>query len=191
MLSYIRISEEDRDNAIRNLVTVVNSSGYAWNAVIPPVLFSGEGPEPVTLEEVKTWCKLDDDPTDDNLISALIPAARIVCEQYANLSFIPKTVKATIYNGLGEIRLPYGPVNGDVTSYKDEDGAVITDYKLSEAREGRITAEYNAGYSTLPDNLKIALLMQIAFMYQNRGDEKAASGVSEFAKLILKQVRDV
>ena len=56
---------------------------------------------------------------------------------------------------------------------------------------GTKTVTYDAGYDKLPMNLKNALLNQIGFLYENRGDVKLQSGLSEEAKLILNQVRSV
>jgi hypothetical protein len=157
-----------------------------YNAVIS-VSFSNEGSEPVTLQEAKDWCRIDV-PDDDTLITSLIKAARIICEQYSGLSFVTKTVTAILVNGLGNIDLPYGPVTGTVT-YTETDGTAITDYDISDSRCDRFKATYTAGYEVLPENLKKAVLNQIAWMEQNRGDVKLANGVSENAKLILNQVR--
>lgn len=171
-----------------------------YNAVIS-VSFSGEGNEPVTLQEAKDWCKIDV-PDDDDLIAALIKGARIICENYSGVSFVQKTVTAIIQNGLGNINLPYGPVTGSV-AYTNPDGTAITgDYNISIPKCERIKAVYTGGYTTLPGNLKTAVLNQIAWMYENRGDAKVSSGVlygggnrvssaiSEMAKLILNQIRE-
>lgn len=157
-----------------------------YNAVIS-VSFSDEGSEPVTLQEAKDWCRIDVSD-DDTLITSLIKAARIICEKYSGLSFVSKTVTAILVNGLGNIELPYGPVASEV-AYYDMDETELTDFDISEPACDRIEAVYSAGYETLPANLKTAVLNQIAWMYENRGDAKLASGVSEPAKLILNQVK--
>lgn len=156
-----------------------------YNAVIS-VSFSNEGTEPVTLQEAKDWCRIDVSD-DDALITSLIKAARIICEQYSGLSFVTKTVTAILVNGLGNIDLPYGPVTGDVT-YTETDGTAI-DYDISDERCERFKAVYSAGYETLPQNLKTALLNQIAFMYDHRGNEDVSNTISLPSRLILNQIR--
>jgi hypothetical protein len=159
-----------------------------YNAVISASFEYGETvAEPVTLQEAKDWCRIDV-PDDDALITSLITGARIICENYSGLSFVTKTVTAVLVNGLGNIDLPYGPVAGAVT-YTEIDGTAITGYDISDGRLDRFKASYTAGYGTLPQNLKTALLNQIAWMNQNRGDAKLASALSENAKLILNQIR--
>ena len=179
---------EDSLNARRNTVTVIGNCGPAYNAVLS-ASFSEEGGEPVTLQEAKDWCRIDV-TDDDTLITALIKAARIICENYANLSFIERTVTAKIKNGLGGISLPYGPVTSEVAFYDDED-VELTDYLLKDGDSNEVTAIYNAGYEALPENLKTAILNQIAWMYENRGNAKIASSLTEEAKLILNQVRSI
>lgn len=180
---------EDSINARRNMVTILGGDGPAYNAVLNVTFTDGTVTEPVTLKEAKDWCKIDVSD-DDSLITSLITAARIMCENYANLSFIKRTVTAKIKNGLGGFVLPYGPVIGTPTA-KDSDNADITDFDLDNSYSGNITVTYQAGYETLPQNLKTALLNQIAWSYENRGDAKVASALSEEAKLILNQVRNV
>ena len=182
---------EDSLNARRNTVTVIGNCGPAYNAVLS-TSFSEEGDEPVTLQEAKDWCRIDV-TDDDTLITSLITAARIICENYANLSFIERTVTAKIKNGLGGIQLPYGPVTSEIAFY-DEDDTELTDYLLKNGDGNEVTAVYSAGYdeeNPLPGNLKTAILNQIAWMYENRGDAKIASSLTEAAKLILNQVRSV
>lgn len=163
-----------------------------FNAVLD-VQFSSEGSEPVTLLEAKNWCRVD--VTDDNsLITELITSARIICEQYTNISFITRTVTAVLQNSCGKIFLPYGPVS-TISSYTDRDSNQINDPKVYGVQfkyieypvDDYIKVVYTAGYSTLPPNLKTALLSQIQWMYDNRGD----ASLSVNSKMILRPVRRV
>jgi len=172
------------------------TSGPAFNAVLE-VYFSAEsGTEPVTLDEAKGWLKISDDITDDDdLLTELITVARQMCEKYSCISFIERTVKATLNNSLGSISLPYGPV-GTISSYKDYNDTTVTstavkgsEFKiLYEPCIDYIEVTYLAGYATLPYNLKRAVLCQVAYLYENRGDATAVSQLSPDAKTILKQV---
>ena len=162
--------------------------GPVYNSVLS-TSFSAEGAEPVTLQEAKDWCRVDV-ADDDALITSLITAARIMCENYANLSFINRTVTAKIKNGLGGFTAPYGPVIS-VTSAKDSDNYDIIGFDFDCAYPCKITVVYTAGYEALPQNLKTALLNQIGFLYENRGDVRLQNGLSEEAKLILNQIRIV
>ncbi len=149
------------------------------------------GGEPVSLAEAKEWLKISPDITeDDNLIGMVITASRIICEKAANISFIPRTVTATVLNRLGYINLPYGPVTGTPTYTEDDDDlTALTDFDIRTSYENRIIATYAAGYSVLPKNLKIALLNQIAYSYDNRGNIAMMTSLSPLSMLTLGQIR--
>lgn len=152
--------------------------------------------EPVLLNEAKNWLKVEVDD-DDALIEALITAARQCCEGYTNLSFVEREVTAILKNDLGGIRFPYGPV-GNIVSMHDSEGTEITDYDVQGVANKRlitpdycyVKAVYTAGYLSLPRQLKTGLLMQLAWMYQRRGDVEATE-VSPEARLILYPYRSV
>lgn len=48
-----------------------------------------------------------------------------------------------------------------------------------------ITIAYQAGYDALPEQFKTAMLSQIAWLYENRGDAELKNGLCEQAKLLL------
>lgn len=192
---------EDWLNVRYNRVTVLNGSGaIAYNAVLD-VLFSDEAEtEPVTLDEAKAWCRIDVSD-DDDIITELITGARIICEQYSNISFIERTVTARLKNELGGIYLPYGPVlaydnpvifTDDLGVEQEANAYTIVGVSFKAIKEPfeELTVNYPTGYEVLPKNLKKALLNQIDWMYANRGSDESAQ-ISEQAKLILNQVRRV
>ncbi|MCK5600430.1 phage head-tail connector protein [Candidatus Pacearchaeota archaeon] len=84
--------------------------------------------EPITVEEVKVWARIDGTDEDD-LITELIKSTRIQIEKYLNRSLIQQTVEMILdYWPRQEIELP----RGDVISFTkiellDEDNA-ITEY---------------------------------------------------------------
>lgn len=181
---------EDSELAKRNQsLLFCGSTSPAYNAVLS-VVFSGENAtEPILLQEAKDWCRIDG-TDDDALVTKLIKAARSICEKTANKSFITRTISAKIHNGLGNFILPYGPVVS-ITSYTDKEGIAITGYTLVDSYDTDITVVYTAGYTTLPEDFRTAILCQIAWMYSNRGDIKLASSLSLESSLILQQVRNV
>jgi len=185
---------EDSQLAKRNQSLVLGCGGtIAYNAVLSTV-FSGESTtEPVTLDEAKNWCRIDVTDDDTLIEDIIIPAAREVCENYANLSFIARTVTAKIQNGLGNFYLPYGPVVAITAATDYNLNNIFTDFSLDTVYPQPITVVYTAGYAdgTLPKNLKTAVLCQIAWIYENRGDLTVGPGVSDLSKLLLNQVRNV
>lgn len=141
---------------------------------------NNEGAEPVTVQEAKDWGKIEQD-TDDDLIEELITAARQVCEDFAGIGFITRTITANINNANGGFVLPYGPVTGDVT-------VTDSDSDWTDLR-GEYEVTYNAGHATLPKKLKTAIKQQFLFMYDNRGESDTT--LSPMAKMILEPIRMV
>ncbi len=183
---------EDSELAKRNLSLITGSGGPAYNAVLSVTFSNESATEPVTLQEAKDWCRIDV-TDDDTLITKLIKAARLICEHYVNMSFIARTVTAKIHNGQGDINLPYGPVTGAINYFELDGTTAIDNFDLTEERGDNFIAVYPAGYAdgTLPEDLRTAILTQVAFMYENRGDAKIATGLSLESTIILQPLRNV
>jgi len=142
--------------------------------------------EPVTLNDIKAWGKID--TTDENaLLTALITTARIMCEQYTNTGFISRSIVADINNANGGFILPYGPVTSGPTAANWQGTALTVEYNFNQLQTpyGRMAVSYAAGYATLPEIYKTAIMEQVLFLYENRGDIKVSSGMSVQAQLIL------
>lgn len=154
--------------------------------------------EPVTLNELKNYCKIAYS-TDDALLTALITAAREICENYSYVSMVQREITAWINNFNGGTYLPYGPV-GDIILVKDLDGNTITDYTTTGGQFKKILTPYEplqvtyeGGYVSTPDFLKVAIMAQALFMYENRGDAQrdTLQGTSPVATLILNTIKRV
>jgi hypothetical protein len=150
----------------------------------------GDGTEPLTLQEAKDWDKIDQD-VDDDIITALITAARRICEKFSGIGFINRTIDANINNSNGGFQLPYGPITGDPTAADADGNTLDLTYQFGQiiSPRGRMTVSYTAGYTTLPEDLKTALKAQVLFLYENRGESTVA--VSPIAKMILEPLREV
>lgn len=132
----------------------------------------------ITLAEAKIHCRVDFTDEDAYIRDTLIPAARSAIENYTGLSLVPAEVTAILQNEISGMMLPWGPYV-DSLVLKDTDENVIdsANYtvkgsELFQYSYGEITATYNAGYDedTLPADLKLAILHQISFLYEKRGD---------------------
>lgn len=142
--------------------------------------FSNEGTEPVTLSEAKAYIKVPSTITsDDTLITSLIKAARRKIEKYMGLSLISRTVE--MYADIQTCNLfslLYGPID-EITSIVNSDGDEVStdDYKLLGVTNRLIDFPY-AGKITITfttdgaadDEFKTFILRQVAWLYENRGD---------------------
>lgn len=173
----------------KNADKVCGYSDYGlYNTVTKVVL--GEGDEPVTLQEAKDWAKIEQD-TDDDIITALIKAARRMCESYSGIGFISRTVTAVINNANGGFQLPYGPVTVDPTAVDEYGNSLDIEYRLGAVVSlGSMQVSYTAGHATLPEDLKTALKSQFLFLYENRG-ESSVGGITPIALMILQPLRIV
>jgi hypothetical protein len=152
---------------------------------------SGTVTEPVSVEEQKSYMRLegfqdvdDSAPTvfedDDDLIETMITACRKRIEKEFAITLVPKTLRATITNLAGDIEIPRGPVNS-ILSLKDRYGSVVpvTGYKtvgddflqLECPRYEKMVIEYEAGYSDVPEALKLEIMRAVTYLFENRGDK--------------------
>lgn len=153
-----------------------DGSGLSYNQVLDITDVEGSDEvitEPVTLAEVKNFCKIDV-TEDDNLIEMMIIACRQECEALTNIGFVQREIIVVQNNGNGGAYLPLGPV-GTIGAVVDGDTTITTATfsgstfkQILTPRSERITLTYSAGYSLLPKELKLALLECIFFRYDER-----------------------
>lgn len=163
------------------------------------------GDEPCTLQECKDQLKIDFS-TDDALITSLIAAARAEVEQFTGRSLVDREVQALIQlDGCFLFELPYGPVQSitSITALAIFGGTneVVTDFDLygdpgqfaqiKPKNCGTYTAVYEAGHTVLPGPLRQAVIHQVAYLYEHRGDESGIDGMSPTAKTLAKAYRRV
>jgi uncharacterized phiE125 gp8 family phage protein len=136
--------------------------------------------EPLLVTEVKNYLHIDFD-NDDIFISSLITSARLRLERFTGCFFGSKTVKiyAEVFN---DFELPYGPVTSITTVRRwagDMDFDILTDYVTKGSSFlifvpescGEYELTYVTGFTTLPDDIKLAIMTEVAYRYENRGDE--------------------
>lgn len=159
---------------------------------------SGDPTEPVTVAEAKSYMRLEglqdvdeslstEFAEDDDLIERLIVSARKKLEKLYSISLVPKTLRAVLTNGAGDIEIPQGPVVS-ITSLTDKSGTAITDYTLSGypeleedyndflqlecPRYEKLILVYEAGYQDVPEGLKDEILRMVCYWYENRADKE-------------------
>jgi hypothetical protein len=147
--------------------------------------------EPVTLIQAKDYLHIDGSD-DDTVITALITTARQMVEGFSGYSFGAKTLKLYLDEyRRGKIDLLYGPVDEVTTVALDGVTATVSeDYKrLGNEKVFMYTGYQNLEitYTTKADVkqwMKSAVLAQLAFLYEHRGDE-SISHVCEAAQTIV------
>lgn len=153
--------------------------------------------EPVTAAEAKLWARITTS-SDDAIITSLITAARMLCENITKKAFITTSLYLWLdeFPSDGIIEIPRPPLQS-VTSVKYQDTSNVQQ-TLSASYYGVITAseygkiqraynvswpatlsypgsvliEYKAGYgdaaSTVPEIIKTAIKVLVAHWYDSR-----------------------
>lgn len=167
-------------------------------------VITGPQSEPITLAEAKAHLKVDG-TAEDTYITTLIKVARRICETYSGLSFIDqeRELKLDAFPcHFRIIEIPYGPVseindftyidsNGDEqtlvegTDFTFDNHSALARVKTMDSWPSTstdvvnaVTINYKAGYtdsSTVPEEIKQAMLLQIGSLYENRQDEVSGS----------------
>ena len=149
-------------------------SNYIIDFTLTP---TGTIVEPVTLAEAKTYCRVTT-TTDDTQIELMIKSAREAVEAATGLSLIPKGAVVWFSNFNGKFELPFGPMvtftsliteagnTLDATGYTLIGGQFPT---LQRPTYANLKATYSVGYTSVPSDLKLAILDQVSYDYENRG----------------------
>jgi hypothetical protein len=169
------------------------------NSIIDISPDNGSVIQVITLTEAKRAC-LVDHTIDDAKITDLIAKCTAAVEDACNISILEKEITLTA-DWHREQQLPLGPVQsidlvkfrtGTTNGVAQYDTLAISDYTTDgelfkvfcSSRCGRHKIIYTAGYESVPGNLKLAILNEIAFRYENAGDGK--EGLSEGARELSK-----
>lgn len=151
----------------------------------------GGGVEPVTLDDAKSWCRIER-ADEDGLIGDLIRAARQGIEAMTGLVLVRRTFRLALddvpaHGWIETTRRPlvgivaitaYGPA-GEPVSF-DADEAIVERalgleaIRLSPAVRAAVTngveVDFEAGYGegAVPENIRVALRMIVAASYELR-----------------------
>jgi uncharacterized phiE125 gp8 family phage protein len=161
----------------------------------PAAVTAAPAGEPVTRAEVKAQASIDF-TDDDTLIDLLIAAARAHVEKYTGVRLVTQTLTFKCDGFSDMARLPEGPLQSVTSiSYVDTDGVTQTlATSIYEVRAdgletavvlkfgqswpaiqpgSRITVVAVAGFASVPDDIKRALLLYIVGGYATRENDEA------------------
>ena len=144
--------------------------------------------ESVNLSEVRPWCNIDSDD-DDSLLEGMITGARQDIEKITNQALVTKTVEV-YFDCTREsdiIKLPYGAISSlNVYSLESTTetamtlgvGYTVRGNSIACLSGGCFKATYTVG-NNVPQALKEAVMMLVAYRYNNRGDGDKQQGIPE------------
>jgi hypothetical protein len=164
------------------LYTPSNSSFTGYS-----VQFEDEIPaiEPISLTEAKEYARIDS-TFEDTLISSLIKVARLHCEAFTGKAIIRKTITIESFTFPYQWQLPYGPLSSatDITKVVniDQNGTETPlNYQVNVGLFPKIAITsgpqslkfkmvYTAGFTNVPEDIKLAVKMMVNTMYERRED---------------------
>lgn len=124
--------------------------------------------EPVTLEEAKVYLRVDFDD-DDAVITRMIRSSVQRLQKYSGRVFTRSNCSAYYRQECGGDRI--------LLAYNDNISLTTGDYvdklkggTLIETTDTDVEIDYEAGYTVIPDWITTAVLQDVAWMYENRGD---------------------
>lgn len=150
--------------------------------------------EPITLQQAREQCRVDDD-LEDALISDLIVTARDYCERVTGLPLMPQTMVLYCDRFCGEMVLKPNLIDVEKIEYIDHDGVLQAlepaDYTIDKhSVVGSVYPSYGRGWppvrcqknavqitftcgfanrSKVPETIKSAMKLLIEHWWQNRG----------------------
>ena len=196
MIPFNRLDPNSRQVDPRQLPNGPTDGNRQWTITSAPTV------EPVTVEELKLFGRIDGSD-EDALLASLISAVRMQAEEYTGRAFITQTIRMVLdYWPRENIELPRPPLqsitaisivgeDGSVVAYDSSKYFVVAEkipgeivikngnvFPLNTARySAGIRIDYKAGYgdaaTAVPEPIKSAIKMWTMDIYESRGKADA------------------
>lgn len=145
---------------------------------IETVSINRSNEQPITVDDAKSWARIDDD-FDDVIVDSLIDAATRAFEEYTRTLLYSSTVTVKYSfdrSGRAEFRLPYGPVDSitsvqhdgtDITYTQKGDWILLKDHDGEDVDIVYVAKTYDAA-DQIDGQIKIGLYKWVATNYDDR-----------------------
>lgn len=145
----------------------------------------------VSLAQAKSWLRIDHTTDDDLLEDIVIPAAQSMIEMATGRALSADTaieVVVTADSNDGWLVLPFAPAQ---SVELPTTGVTLAADTVTITADVDVTIEYTAGYDVCPPDLVIAVLMQVAWMYNKRGEDETQSMNPAISKILKLYTRNL
>jgi uncharacterized phiE125 gp8 family phage protein len=161
--------------------------------------------EPVTLDQARAWLRVESGNDEDDLIGALIPAARARAEWHTGRAFVTQGWTLWLDRAAPCIAIPLSPLQSvtSVTLYAPDNAATVLeggDYTVDPAGSrlllktlpqnlravNAVAVAFTAGYGAadaVPAPIAQAILQIISALYEHRGGDAAPTPETALALL--------
>jgi uncharacterized phiE125 gp8 family phage protein len=161
--------------------------------------------EPVTLAQARAWLRVESGTDEDDLITALIPAARARAEWHTGRAFVTQGWTLWLDRAALCIEIPLPPLRSvvSVTLHAPDDSATVLgsgDYTVDLAGSrlllhtaplnlralNAVAIAFTAGYgdaADVPAPITQAILQIVASLYEHRGGDAVPTPDSALALL--------
>lgn len=151
----------------------------------------------VTLSEAKEQCRVTH-AFDDALITRLILVAADLAQSYTRRMLTVGSAVAVFESGASTIQLPYGEATAVTEILLDD--VISTDFTFEPVTQkvtinpfyNKAKITFTAGYTTIPDSVKHAILMTVSTLYSNRDNFVTGLSIATLpytSEVLLNRVR--
>lgn len=152
------------------------------------------GAPAITIDEVRSQCRIDDDAEDAYIKLILVPAAEALFQEATGCAPARAEFEQSFdaWPSCGVLRLTVGPVDAVASAtYTNEAGQVVplTGYRLRHVDDqtselvfssmpalgGVVQVAYTAGFTQCPPAARLWMLAQVAHLYANRESTTAGN----------------
>lgn len=151
----------------------------------------------ITLDELKRQCRVFT-TFEDAYLSSLIPVYTEMAQSYTGRMLTEGSAVAVVHSWQSQVLLPFGEVtevtklvldNNESTAFTFDD---ISQKIFINAPYATARIEFNAGYTSLPESVKQAILVMCSTAYNNRDDYvlgQSANRMPSTSRDLLDRVR--
>ncbi len=142
-------------------------------------------PDVISTEDAKDYCRVDF-TEDDSLFQQLIASSRLRLERYLCRVFLRSVCNAIYTQECGGDRILLSYSDNMVMQSGSQYATSLVGESYINTNDTVVMIEYTAGYEEIPEWIEQAVLMDVAYRYENRGEIPISAGINGELKEFLR-----